>query len=101
MGQLRFSPAAAHDLDKIIDDISEAAGRRVALAFVDRMRRSLEHLSEFPRMGRRRQGFGTGVRSWSFSPYVAFYRPIGSDAVEIIRIVHGRRRTTRIALGGE
>lgn len=100
MAPLRFSPAATRDLDKIIDDISEAAGKRVALAFVQRMRQSLSHLSEFPGLGRRRPAFGAGVRSWAFSPYVAFYRASGSDAVEIIRIVHGRRRTTRREMGG-
>ena len=84
---------------KISDDITTAAGERVALSFVGRLRRSLERLIEFPRMGRRRPGFGPGVRSWTLTPYVVFYRQLGSD-VEIIRVVHGRRRLTRSLLRG-
>jgi toxin ParE1/3/4 len=94
MGQLRFSPAAARDLQKISEDIGAAAGSAVALAFVDRLRKSLETLGAYPGAGRRRPGFGPGVRSWAVWPYVAFYRQNGHDA-EIIRILHGRRRITR------
>jgi toxin ParE1/3/4 len=81
-------------LQKISNDIAAAAGASVALAFVDRLRKSVEGLVDFPRMGRLRSTFGAGVRSWSLYPYVAFYRQVGSD-VEIIRAVHGRRRITR------
>jgi len=100
MARLRFSPAAARDLDKISSDIAVAAGVQVALAFVTRLRQSLDHLAAFPRIGRLRGSFGRGVRSWAFPPYVAFYRESGSE-VEIIRIVHGKRRTTRSQLRGD
>ena len=100
MARLLFAPAAARDLAKISDDIATAAGERVALSFVGRLRRSLESLPEFPRMGRRRPSFGPGVRSWALTPYVVFYRQLGSD-VEIIRVVHGRRRLTRSLLRGD
>jgi toxin ParE1/3/4 len=99
MARLRLAPAAARDLQKISDDITAAAGERVALGFIGRLRRSLEGLPDFPRMGRLRAGFGPGVRSWALSPYVAFYRQSGPD-VEIIRIVHGRRKITRSLLRG-
>jgi toxin ParE1/3/4 len=99
MARLLFAPAAARDLEKVSDDIKAAAGERVALSFVRRMRQSLERLVEFPRMGRLRPSFGAGVRSWALSPYVAFYRQVGSD-VEIIRILHGKRRLTRSLLRG-
>jgi toxin ParE1/3/4 len=87
------------DLQRISQDIKAAAGERVALAFVSRLRRSLDGLVDFPRMGRLRPGFGSEVRSWAFRPYVAFYRQIVDD-VEIIRIVHGRRKITRALLRG-
>jgi len=94
MARLRLSPAAARDLQQISEDIAAAAEERIALAFMGRLRRSLEGLTDFPRMGRLRMGFGVGVRSWTLSPYIAFYRTSGPD-VEIIRIVHGRRQITR------
>jgi toxin ParE1/3/4 len=94
MGELRFSPAAAKDLEKMAEDITAAAGARVALDFIARLRKSLETLADQPAAGRRRTGLGAGVRSWAIWPYAAFYRPSGSVA-EIIRIVHGRRRITR------
>lgn len=73
MAQLRLSPAAARDLEKISDDIAASAGEPVALAFVGRLRRSLEYLAAFPRLGRLRPQFGPGVRSWAFRPYVTLY----------------------------
>jgi toxin ParE1/3/4 len=97
VARLRFAPAAARDLQKISEDIAAAAGERMALAFVGRLRQSLEGLTDFPRMGRRRAGLGAGVRSWALSPYIAFYRESEPD-VEIIRIVHGRRKITRSLL---
>jgi toxin ParE1/3/4 len=100
MARLRLAPAAARDLQKITDDIVAAAGTPVALSFVGRMRRSLEGLVSFPGMGRLRPGFGPGVRSWVLYPYVAFYRQVGSD-IEVIRILHGRRRLTRRSLRGD
>src|SRR5262245_31448833 len=99
MGELRFSPSAARDLRKITDDITAAAGARVALNFVGRLRKSLETLADHPGAGRRRTELGADVRSWAVWPYVAFYRPSGNDA-EIIRILHGRRRITRGLLRG-
>ena len=98
MGELRFAPTAARDLEKIAEDIEAAAGVRVALKFVGSLRRSLETLANNPLVGRRRIGLGIGVRSWAVWPYVTFYRPNGPDA-EIIRIIHGRRRITRRLLG--
>jgi toxin ParE1/3/4 len=97
MGELRFSPAAAQDLQKIAQDITAAAGTRVALGFVDRLRNSLKILADQPGAGRARTNFGPGVRSWAVSPYVAFYRPTG-DGAEVIRILHGRRRITSTLL---
>jgi toxin ParE1/3/4 len=97
MARLRLAPAAARDLQKITDDIVAATGQRVALSFVRRMRRSLEGLVDFPGMGRQRPRFGPGVRSWALYPYFAFYRQVEAD-VEIIRILHGRRRLTRSLL---
>jgi toxin ParE1/3/4 len=99
VAQLRFAPAAARDLQKISEDIKAAAGEHVALAFVERLRQSLEGLVTFPRMGRLRPRFGRGVRSWAFWPYVTFYRQSGDD-IEIIRIVHGRRKITRALVRG-
>jgi toxin ParE1/3/4 len=97
MGDVRLSPAAARDLQKIVDDIASAAGGGVAQSFMTRMRHSIEHLADYPQLGRRRPYFGQDVRSWAFPPYVAFYRQIAFD-VEIIRVVHGRRRITRSLL---
>ncbi|MET0194457.1 MAG: type II toxin-antitoxin system RelE/ParE family toxin, partial [Hyphomicrobiaceae bacterium] len=40
-----------------------------------------------------------GVRSWTLTPYVVFYRQLDSD-VEIVRILHGRRKLTRSLVRG-
>jgi toxin ParE1/3/4 len=85
--QVRWSPAAAEDLERICDRIERdnpAAARRVAKLIYEGCGR----LAEFPRMGRasirmpgRRELVFTGI------PYIGIYR-ILDDAIEISRIYH-------------
>jgi toxin ParE1/3/4 len=92
--------SGGRDLEKINTDISAAGGEAVARNFLARLRASLEKLPDFPRLGRQRPRFGRGVRSWAYAPYIAFYRATG-EGVEIIRIIHGRRRITRETIESE
>ena len=49
-----------------------------------------ERLADFPELGRLRPELLTGLRSWAVGDYIIFYRTT-SDAVEILRILHGAR----------
>jgi toxin ParE1/3/4 len=47
-------------------------------------------LLEYPELGMLHEELGTKIRSISAGNYVIFYRP-SSDAIQIIRILHGAR----------
>ena len=79
MAELRYSPAARADLEKIASDIVANNGVAVAERVIGRLRKSLAHLSVFPDLGRSRPGLGVGIRSWPLRPYLAFYRTNGRD----------------------
>lgn len=94
MGRLRYSPAARTDLQKIVLDIIDNNGALVAERVLVRLRRSLSNLADYPELGRKRPRLGRGVRSWAYRPWIAFYR-VNNDNVEVIRVLHGKRRITR------
>ena len=94
MGQVRYSPSARADLEKIASEIIDNNGAIVAARVLRRMRRSLSNLGDYPEIGRKRPQLGRGVRSWPFRPWIAFYRRAGDD-VEVIRVIHGKRRINR------
>jgi len=45
------------------------------------------------------EGVGSGVRHVVVGDYVTFYR-VDADAVEILRVLHGRRNIERDEIGG-
>lgn len=94
MGRLRYSRAARADLETITLDIIHNSGAAVAERVIARLEKSLANVAEFPGTGRKRPGLGRNVWSWPMRPWVAFYRITGED-VEVIRILHGKRRITR------
>jgi toxin ParE1/3/4 len=100
MGRLRYSRAARADLEKIAVDIVENSGAAVAERVIARLEKSLRTVADFPGLGRKRPGLGRNVWSWPMRPWVAFYRITGED-VEVIRVLHGKRRITRELVEGE
>lgn len=100
MGQLRFSAAALIDIEDIAEAIARNNGALVAERNVARLRGSLQTLAEFPEVGRKRSQLASGLRSWPLTPWIALYR-IADDGIEIIRILHGRRRITRKVVAGQ
>ena len=87
-----LAPAAAVDLEEILDYIlqdggSDAAVERVEAAFLE----ALETLASSPRMGwRRTQLTGSDIRWWRVLSYLVVYE-VDSRPLRIIRIVHGAR----------
>jgi toxin ParE1/3/4 len=80
---------AENDLESILtylDEHSPAAAQRLAKALDERCRL----LEQLPMMGRPRDDLAMGLRSVVIEGYVLFYR-ITTSAVEVIRILHGRR----------
>jgi addiction module RelE/StbE family toxin len=88
--QLRWSPAAAEDLFRIIEYIRQenpAAAQRIAKAIYD----SAGSLKSFPTKGRTGRVEGTRELPLPPLPFVVVYRVL-KDLVEIANVVHGGQK---------
>jgi addiction module RelE/StbE family toxin len=88
--QLRWSPAAAEDLFRIIEYIRQenpAAAQRIAKAIYD----SAGSLKSFPTKGRTGRVEGTRELPLPPLPFVVVYRVL-KDLVEIANVVHGAQK---------
>jgi toxin ParE1/3/4 len=94
LARLFFAPGAIDDARAILNTLTEKAGYPVAEAYFDRFKSTFDRLAMFPMSGGRRPKLGASVRIAVVRPYIVIYRTI-SDDVEIMRVLHGRRRITR------
>ncbi|WP_201410743.1 type II toxin-antitoxin system RelE/ParE family toxin [Mesorhizobium sp. J8] len=65
---------------------SEAAADRL----LDRIENRWQQLAIYPASGPLRDDIAPGIRHLVVGEYLTFYR-VGEDAVEILRVLHGRR----------
>ncbi len=85
--QIFWTERAISDLSEIENYIAQdkpEAARRVAAHLVS----SVEHLAEFPQLGR--AGRRPGTRELIIPPYIITYR-LCAERLEIISVWHGRR----------
>ncbi len=66
---------------------NEAAADRL----LDRIEERWQQLAQFPYSGAPSDDIGTGIRHVVVGEYLSFYC-VGTEAVEILRVLHGRRR---------
>jgi toxin ParE1/3/4 len=85
-----WSPEAEQDILAIWIHVAREASPDVAEEQLRSVDRACEALAEWPHSGRARDELFRGVRSIVVDPYVVFYR-VGNSAIEIIRVLHGRR----------
>ena len=91
--QLRWTEPAAHDLDKIEEYISRENSSTVAIDTALRVIETVEMvLPSHPRAGR--MGRVTGTREFIVqgAPFIVIYRQVGSDQLQIIRVLHDAQR---------
>ncbi len=86
---VRFSPAAARDLEEIGDYIHEH-NPPAAYRFIRELRGRCRKLSDAPLKGVARPEFGETLRSFPYRRYVVFYS-ISEQEIRIERIIHGAR----------
>ncbi|TIU86520.1 MAG: type II toxin-antitoxin system RelE/ParE family toxin [Mesorhizobium sp.] len=86
----RLLPQALIDLEAIGDYIA-AYNPNAAIRFVETLQRRWDLLTLHPRSGAPRDDILPGIRHLVVGEYLTFYR-IGDDAIEILRLLHGRRR---------
>jgi toxin ParE1/3/4 len=87
--RLRVTRLAQLDVDQIHDQIA-VDKPSAALRWVQRTRKLFTFLAKNPGVGEARDEIRSTVRSFTHGNYVIFFR-VESDALEIIRVVHGRR----------
>lgn len=94
--RLDIRPRADRDLVEIAEHIA-ADNIDAAIQFLSAARRSMEFLTHSPKAGPEYSQSShrrlSGLRKWSvdgFRHYLIFYRPT-SEAIEVVRIVHGAR----------
>jgi len=91
MVEVRWTDQAIEDLDAICQFIARDAPR-AADALAERVKRSIERLSEFPSSGRVVPERGqSDIREVIVQHYRVIYR-VKSELVEILTVFHGSRR---------
>jgi toxin ParE1/3/4 len=96
--QVAVSRAASRDIDTILGYLTREAGPAVASKYRRSLLRLFVLVSDQPALGVRRPKLGRGVRMCVVAPYLVLYRTVGDDLVNILRVLHGRRRLTAALL---
>lgn len=89
MSRCVISPSASRDLNAIIDYFVEhnvEAGERLLREFT----KKCQNLTRFPNLGKSYSHLREGLRGMPLNGYVIFYQ-MQADAVEVLRVVSGRR----------
>lgn len=97
MTQLRISPRAREDLLEIWSYIAEDSEEN-ADGFIDKIHETMELLAGQPGLGRHRDELAPGIQSFPVGRYIIFYRVL-SNAIEIVRVLHGARDIENIFEG--
>lgn len=90
MPEVERSPEARADLLQIWLYVAER-NPRAADQLLDLIDQKCRLLAEMPGMGRARPELRPDLRSFSVGRFLIFYRPMGDDGIEIVRIVRGGR----------
>jgi toxin ParE1/3/4 len=91
--QVRWTPAAADDLENIANYLFEKTPERAADLIREIYRTSLR-LKEFPQRGREGKKKGTRELVIASLPYTLVYR-VRSESVTILRLLHGSQEWPR------
>jgi toxin ParE1/3/4 len=96
MAQVIVSPQAEQDLAQIVDEISVKAGPAVADKLFDRIIAIVEKLGVVPgASGRPIPALGRDIRCHPIGSYNVYLRyDEATDALFVVRVLHGRRNIT-------
>jgi toxin ParE1/3/4 len=89
MAQVIRSELARRDALEIWVNVAEG-NFDAADRLMDRFEEVLNDLAETPGMGRSRDEYGQGLRSFPVGDYLLFYHAV-PGGIEVVRIVHGAR----------
>jgi toxin ParE1/3/4 len=89
MSRVIIVQQAQDELESITDYIA-AQNSSAAERFVNRLFDLLGLLAERPLTGEQRSDLSEGLRSFSFSNYVIFFRPL-PDGIRVVHLIHSAR----------
>lgn len=89
MTKYSLTAPARMDVQEIVAYIEED-NSDAASAIVDRLFDRFVSIAKMPEIGRLREEFGTGLRSFPEGNYLIFYR-LTSRGIEILRVLHSAR----------
>jgi toxin ParE1/3/4 len=94
MARVIVAERAKRDVRRIISDLYERAGYRVATRYANEFKAAYRRLSHVPAGGPPRPALGPKTRIAIVLPYIVIYDH-EDDAVTVLRVLHGRRNITR------
>jgi toxin ParE1/3/4 len=89
--RLTWRPQARRDRSEAIDYIAER-DPIAALSQLDRIEEQTDMLLRHPKLGRPGQVKGTRELVISRTPFVAIYRLLGTQGIEVLRLIHGAQQ---------
>ena len=92
--QLAIAPAAKNDLKDIYQYGLRQWGQTQSENYLENIKQQIWTLAEQPLIGVDRSELLSGARSLTIESHTLFYR-VTCDAVEIIRVLHGRQDPQR------
>ena len=96
MAVVVVSPLALIDLEDIAAYLMIEAGPSIANRYAEEFVEVMDQLALFPGSGSPRPGLGRDVRIAIVTPYLLIHRhALGSECIDVLRVVHGRRKITR------
>ena len=94
MARVVVSPSADADAIEILDYLENRVGAATAEKYGLLFTKVYDRLTADPDMYAARPRLGPKVRAAVLSPYLVIYEHTTPDVVNILRILHGRRRLT-------
>ena len=94
MARVVVTGRAKRDVRRILSDLNERAGYRVAMRYAEEFKAAYRRLAHNPAGGPPRRSLGPKTRLAIVLPYVVIYDH-EDDAVTVLRVLHGRRNITR------
>jgi plasmid stabilization system protein ParE len=95
MARVVVSDEAKRDVRRILSDLAERAGYRVAERYAEDFKATYRRLSHFPDSGPPRPGLGIRARIAIVHPYIVIYDHVDDATVTVLRVLHGKRNITR------
>jgi toxin ParE1/3/4 len=94
MARVIVTALARRDVRRILSDLYERAGLRVATRYATAFKTAYRRLATIPAAGPPRPALGPLARIAVVPPYIIVYDYAG-DEVMVLRVLHGKRNITR------